>query len=70
MLISTLIDLVELKRYGSAVDNIMDLSAEHYKHMEENLDILMFTQRVHKPSSQRLQEWIKKLWYKPSYLLL
>lgn len=59
----TLINLMAWRRYNNAFDNIIDLSAEHYKSIEENLDILTLTQRVYKPNSERFQEWIKSLWY-------
>lgn len=36
--------------------------------MGENLNILTLTQGVHKPSSERPQEWIKSHWYLIGFL--
>jgi len=42
----------------------MELSAEYYKQLKVDLDVLTLTQRVYKDSSLDLQSWIKNLWYR------
>ena len=45
-------------------DHTVGYSADYYKKMENELDVLTLTQRVYKDSSERLQIWIKELWYR------
>ncbi len=50
------------RRHGKAMEQTTGRSAEYYKEMEAELDILTLTQRVYKENTEDLQSWIKYLW--------
>jgi hypothetical protein len=52
------------QRHVEAMEHMMEHSAEYYKQMEAELDVLTLTQRVYKASSEDLQSWVKNLWYR------
>lgn len=54
--------LMAPRRYGEAMEHTREHSAEYYKQMEKELDVLTLTQRVYADSSEDLQSWIKNLW--------
>lgn len=59
---SIYIDTMGRRRHGKAMEQTTGRSAEYYKEMEAELDILTLTQRVYKQNTEDLQSWIKYLW--------
>ncbi len=43
------------RRYGEAMEHTREHSAEYYKQIEKELDVLTLTQRVYADSSEDLQ---------------
>ncbi len=41
----------------------VEQSAEYYKQMEVDLNVLALSQRVYAEGTEDLQSWIKNLWY-------
>ena len=55
-------DVKLLQEQKEAMDRTMEHSADYYRRMEIDLDVLTLTQRVYASSSEDLLTWIKDLW--------
>ncbi|KAL8800746.1 MAG: hypothetical protein Q9182_004951 [Xanthomendoza sp. 2 TL-2023] len=51
------------RKYGEAIVHTMEHSPEYYQQMEDNLDVLEFTQRVYGRGSDNMLSLVKNFWY-------
>ena len=56
------VDFKPLQGQGEVIDRAMEYSADYYRQIETDLDVLTLTQRVYASSSEDLLTWIKDLW--------
>ena len=50
-------------QYGEAMSHNIEHAPEYYQQMEDDFDVLEFTQRVYGKSSENLLSLVKKFWY-------
>ena len=51
------------RKYGEAILHNTEHAPEYYQHMEDDFDVLQFTQRVYGKGSENLLSLVKKFWY-------
>ena len=51
------------RKYGEAILHNTEHAPEYYQQMEDDFDVLQFTQRVYGKGSENLLSLVKKFWY-------
>jgi len=51
------------RKYGETMAHTIEHCPEYYQQLEDDLDVLAFTQRVYKVGSENMLGLVKKFWY-------